>query len=125
MLNRLASLEMSTSILKALPGKLDIKRYSPSILYVSFPDLCRLSYLDLEHKLKSNNILVFSVNGHMDLIIQHPADVTVEMNGAFILEVGAMDVRPIQYQWYRNEQMLMGRSTAILEVSYNARLQST
>ena len=25
----------STSILKALPGKLDIKRYSPSILYVS------------------------------------------------------------------------------------------
>ena len=35
MLNRLASLTMSTSILKALPGKLDIKRHSPSILYVS------------------------------------------------------------------------------------------
>ena len=33
MLNRLASLAMSTSILKALPGKLDIKRHSPSILY--------------------------------------------------------------------------------------------
>ena len=29
-----ASLAMSTSILKALPGKLDIKRHSPSILYV-------------------------------------------------------------------------------------------
>ena len=28
----LASLAMSTSILKALPGKLDIKRHSPSIL---------------------------------------------------------------------------------------------
>ena len=35
MLNRLASLAMSTSILKALPGKLDIKRHSPSILYIS------------------------------------------------------------------------------------------
>ena len=33
MLNRSASLEMSTSVLKALPGKLDIKRHSPSILY--------------------------------------------------------------------------------------------
>ena len=33
MLNRSASLAMSTSLLKALPGKLDIKRHSPSILY--------------------------------------------------------------------------------------------
>ena len=30
----LASLAMSTSVLKALPGKLDIKRHSPSILYI-------------------------------------------------------------------------------------------
>ena len=37
MLNRSASLAMSTSFLKALPGKLDINRLSPSILY--FPDL--------------------------------------------------------------------------------------
>ena len=36
-----------------------------------------------------------------------------------------MDVRPIQYQWFKNEQMLMGRSTAILEVSYNTVLHST
>ena len=35
MLNRSASLAMSTSFLKALPGKLDIKRHSPSILNVS------------------------------------------------------------------------------------------
>ena len=35
MLNRWASLAMSTSILEALPGKLDIKRHSPSILYIS------------------------------------------------------------------------------------------
>ena len=33
MLSRSASLAMSTSVLKALPGKLDIKRHSPSILY--------------------------------------------------------------------------------------------
>ena len=33
MLNRLASLAMSTSVLKAMPGKLNIKRHSPSILY--------------------------------------------------------------------------------------------
>ena len=35
MLNRSASLTMSTRVLKALPGKLDIKRHSPSILYIS------------------------------------------------------------------------------------------
>ena len=34
MLNRSASLAMSTSVLKTLPGKLYIKRHSPSILYV-------------------------------------------------------------------------------------------
>ena len=34
MLNRSASLAMSTSLLKALPGKLDIKRRSPSIVYI-------------------------------------------------------------------------------------------
>ena len=34
MLNRSASLTMSTSVLKALPGKLDIIRHSPSILYL-------------------------------------------------------------------------------------------
>ena len=36
MLNRSASLAMSTSVLKALPGKLDIKRHSPSILYLNY-----------------------------------------------------------------------------------------
>ena len=35
MLNRSASLAMSTSVLKALPGKLDIKRHSPCIFYIS------------------------------------------------------------------------------------------
>ena len=32
MLNRSASLAMSISVLKALPGKLDIKRHSPTVL---------------------------------------------------------------------------------------------
>ena len=32
MLNRIASLAMSTSVLKTLPGKFDIKRHSPSII---------------------------------------------------------------------------------------------
>ena len=36
MLNRSASLAMSTRVLKALPGKLKVKRHSPSILYVVF-----------------------------------------------------------------------------------------
>ena len=40
MLNGSASLLMSTSVLKALPGKLNIKRHSPSILY-----LAPISYL--------------------------------------------------------------------------------
>ena len=35
MLNRSASLAMSTSFVKALPGALDIKRHSPSILNIS------------------------------------------------------------------------------------------
>ena len=34
MLNRSTSLAMSTRVLKVLPGKLDIKRHSPSILYI-------------------------------------------------------------------------------------------
>ena len=39
MLNRSASLAMSTSVLEAFPGKLDNKRHSPSILYLHDP-LC-------------------------------------------------------------------------------------
>ena len=35
MLNRWASLTMSTRVLKALPGKIDKKRLSPNILYIT------------------------------------------------------------------------------------------
>ena len=37
MLNRSASLAMSTSVRKNLPGKLDINRHSPSIPYLYGP----------------------------------------------------------------------------------------
>ena len=46
----LASLAMSTSVLKALPVKLDIKRHSPSILYVIHKDV------------KGNKVMLFSVS---------------------------------------------------------------
>ena len=38
-LNQSANPAVSTSVLKALHGKLDIKRQSPSILYMSAPVL--------------------------------------------------------------------------------------
>ena len=47
MLNRSASLAMSTCVLKALPGKLDIKRHSPSILYLN---VSILAFHDNLHK---------------------------------------------------------------------------
>ena len=47
MLNRSASLAMSTSVLKALPGKLDIKRHSPGILYLAhLSQWLMVSYFD-------------------------------------------------------------------------------
>ena len=52
MLNRSASLAISTSVLKALPGKLDIKRHSPSILYVLYRTVVVYE--------KKNRSLVFS-----------------------------------------------------------------
>ena len=54
MLDRSASLAMSTSVLKALPGKLDIKRRSPSIL-------CNL--LPCPEMPVGCGILGFTVNG--------------------------------------------------------------
>ena len=46
---------MSTSILKALPGKLDIKRHSPSILYIyeTYQAVCRfIAVIYIEKYLK-------------------------------------------------------------------------
>ena len=42
MLNHMASLAMSTSVLEALPGKIDIKRHSPNIIYLCVCIVCVL-----------------------------------------------------------------------------------
>ena len=55
LLNRSACLAMSTSVLKALPGKLDIKRHSPSILYKhDLVGMCSMTSNDLLLRLKYN-----------------------------------------------------------------------
>ena len=60
MLNCSASLAMSTSVLEALPGKLDIKRHSPSFLYL------------LQHKCQHCSLVLlyfsslFATNMHPD-----------------------------------------------------------
>ena len=60
MLNRSASLAMSTCVLKALPGKLDIKRHSPSILYMDgASDLIKLISHARIHEIPSGNDNVF------------------------------------------------------------------
>ena len=53
MLNRSASLAMSKKVLKALPGKLDMKRYSPGILYL-FTDVC-VTLNTYRHDVKNGN----------------------------------------------------------------------
>ena len=67
MSNRSASLAMSTSVPKALPRKLDIKRHSPSFLYKpSFntfackvdPDQRSFMFAYRNIKLKKNEIIL-------------------------------------------------------------------
>ena len=64
MLNHSASLEMSTSILKALPGKLDIKRHSPSILFISASLRCQQAFSKpcLVNLISKDTHLVFSIS---------------------------------------------------------------
>ena len=79
MLNRSASLAMSTSVLKAESGKLDIKRNSPSILYIP----------GHTHLLFKNDLLmawpgeclclIFSALQHVKL--NHKATLSVSANG--------------------------------------------
>ena len=70
MLNRLASLPMSTRVLKALPGKLDIKRHSPSCLYL-FGIKCYTMACYLDYKVKkalkeNSNAHAFVTNDCLD-----------------------------------------------------------
>lgn len=57
-------------------------------------------------------------NEDSDLIVQHPADVDVEMNAPFLLEIGAQGKQPIQYQWYKDGKMMFGSSTNKIQVSH-------
>ena len=66
MLNRSASLAMSTSILKALPGKIDIKRHSPSILY--------LHALSVRTESKFSKIFIFSMMNWLSTLMKHSYD---------------------------------------------------
>ena len=67
MLNRSPILVMSTSVLEVLPGKLDIKRHSPSILYISASLAMSTSVLEvlpgkLDIKRHSPSILYISAS---------------------------------------------------------------
>ena len=68
MLNRSASLAMSTSVLKALPGKLDIRRHSLSILYLYVLQVFHERKVRDEDLLNTNNNLDF--NSPQDLLDQ-------------------------------------------------------
>ena len=71
MFNHSASLAMSTSALKALPGKLIIKRHSPSILY-----LYRPSYVNLKDFLQS--FRHFSNTESLIKILIYTIDINIE-----------------------------------------------
>ena len=65
MLNRSAILTMSTSIHEALPGKVDIKRHSPSILY--FRDF--KSILDIRNALLLRTTVILLALKRMTLYL--------------------------------------------------------
>ena len=67
MLNRSACLAMSTSFLEALPGKLDIKRHSPSILYISTKISCA-DYIIKNHKHDITQNWNMIIKGHNSLV---------------------------------------------------------
>ena len=62
MLNRSACLAMSTSVLKALPGKLDIKRHSPSNLYLFEPGQLYTLALSTKFSWAGLFVLLFNVS---------------------------------------------------------------
>ena len=75
MLNRSASLAMSTSILKALPCRLDIKRHSPSILYLAHLSVFHLPAISARFSYKfSFGTVNFPFCESQDLITFEPVD---------------------------------------------------
>ena len=69
MLNRSESFVMSTSVLKALPGKLDIERHSHNILYVNVQ-------ADLNFRWVHTHLVVVSRRGSVLLNIRTHYDLT-------------------------------------------------
>ena len=69
-----ALIKMSTSVLKALPVKLDIKRHSPSILYLltqrNESDLSRQSFQRITTLLLGDNCIQIFFSGGISLDIQ-------------------------------------------------------
>ena len=89
MLNRSTSLAISTSVLKAMPGKLDINRHSSSILNISASLLMStsvldalLSKLDMKRHLPSilyislfSTLLFFTKTGYVYDLAEYIADI--------------------------------------------------
>ena len=65
MLNRSASLAMSTSVLKALPDELDNKTYLPSILYLSANECQYLSFNFYNMVFKLANVIFDNSKVHV------------------------------------------------------------
>ena len=81
---------MSTSVLKALPGKLDIKRHSPSILYFFLYDyLARIKETD-EQKLKEEyqrlveGLREAHINRETDVILANPGNIVKHRGGGVL-----------------------------------------
>ena len=92
MLNRSASLAMSTSVLKALPGKLDIKRHSPSILYLS----TRKSHIHVGRKLLSITVLLYDVSTITDTFSTFTFVVDVMFNLGTFTQVLITVIKPFE-----------------------------
>ena len=73
MLNRSASLAMSTSVLKALPGKLDIKRHSPRFSIPRQVSRCQQAFSKpcLVNLISKDTHLVFSIFQDIDSKVKH------------------------------------------------------
>ena len=62
----------STHVLKALPGKLDIKRREPGILFISLHSpLYKARDFDVNIDFRVINDVIQKVQGHNDLIAAH------------------------------------------------------
>ena len=74
---------MSTSVLKALPGKLDIKRHSPSILYIKghykFPSA--YMFLLIQKEILSN------MQVHLSLCYSHTQSMDVDEDSDLNLDL--------------------------------------